>query len=88
MMNKQEQAKCQQVETRMDFHAKSSHHSVLKRTTPKHIPMERWKSEKAEEEPWNALAAFQNNTGLTERLYSQGTPSTKGQKGSVHEGTK
>jgi hypothetical protein len=40
--------------------------------------MDRWESEKVEDQPWNALTASKSNLGWRELVGNQGTPSTKG----------
>jgi hypothetical protein len=50
--------------------------------------MERWGSEKAADQPWNALASFKTNSNWRECSSDRGTSSTKGQDGSVDEETK
>ena len=51
-------------------------------------PMARWMGEKAAEQPWDALASFKTDSGWRECVGHQEASSTKGQNGSVEEGTK
>jgi hypothetical protein len=50
--------------------------------------MQRWESEKDEDQPWNAVAASKHISDGKVCVGSGKTPSTVGQKGSVNEETK
>jgi hypothetical protein len=68
--------------------SKQSHHSSPAGPTRPHTPMQRWESEKDEDQPWNAVAASKHISDGKVCVGSGKTPSTVGQKGSVNEETK
>jgi hypothetical protein len=47
--------------------------------------MERWGSESAADQAWNAIASFKMNLDWKEHSSGQGTSSTKGQNGSIQK---
>jgi hypothetical protein len=80
-----QQAEDQQLGT---SDSKQSHHSSPAGPTRPHTPMQRWESEKDEDQPWNAVAASKHISDGKVCVGSGKTPSTVGQKGSVNEETK
>jgi hypothetical protein len=63
-------------------------HATSTGSTRNLTSMERWESEKAVDQPWNALAAFKTNSGWRECFKDQATSPTKRQNGSVYEKTR
>jgi hypothetical protein len=85
MSNQDQQPKHHQLETWIDLAGRSSHHHTSTRITQSLTPMERWGSESAANQSWNAVASFKMISDWKESLSGQGTSSMKGQNGSVHE---
>jgi hypothetical protein len=85
MTQHRQQTEDKQTET---SDSKQSHHSSPAGPTRPHTPMQRWESEKDEDQPWNAVAASKHISDGKVCVGSRNTPSTVGQKGSVNEETK
>jgi len=88
MNRRDRKAKHNQPEVPLDRNYRTTYQHTSTCATRNLTPMERWGSEKAADQPWNALASFKTNSNWRECSSDRGTSSTKGQNGSVDEETK